>query len=230
MMFETPVFQENLVLFGHAQAPRLIAFELAGDAEIRAYRRDADGKVSAELQPFRPFALLASTDLLAGWPGTAEIESLAGSGLYRFLALFRGWREALDARAHLQRLAPRAEEAATPFLFFGDPIQQALTLSGQTHFLELPFAELRRLQLAVAAYCAEGPRRAPHGRRTGSRPSPSPTAPAGRRSSPGASWARRRCCGSCSGSCASATRTSSRATVSSGATSPTWRPALSGTV
>jgi len=157
MMFETPVFQENLVLFGHAQAPRLIAFELAGDAEIRAYRRDADGKVSAELQPFRPFALLASTDLLAGWPGTAEIESLAGSGLYRFLALFRGWREALDARAHLQRLAPRAEEAATPFLFFGDPIQQALTLSGQTHFLELPFAELRRLQLAVAAYCAEGP-------------------------------------------------------------------------
>jgi DNA polymerase elongation subunit (family B) len=158
MSLETPAFQANPILFGHAQVPRLLAFELAGDAELRVFRRDPDGQVRAALQPFRPFALLASTDLLAGWPGAREVEPLAGQGAYRYLVFFAGWREALDARAHLQRLAPRGEdEAGAPFLFFGDPIQQALTLSGQTHFLELPYAELRRLQVAVAAFCAEGP-------------------------------------------------------------------------
>jgi DNA polymerase elongation subunit (family B) len=156
MTLQTPAFQANAVLFGHARTPRIIAVELEGDDQVRVFRREADGRLQSALQPFRPFALLAATELLAGWPGAAEVEALAGSGFYRFLVFFRGWRAALDARAHLSRTARPAEAAPPGFLFLGDPIQQALILSGQTHFLELPFAELRRMQLAVAAYCSEG--------------------------------------------------------------------------
>jgi DNA polymerase elongation subunit (family B) len=157
MSLQTPAFQANAVLFGHAQTPRLIAFELEGDDQVRVFRRDLDGRLHSALQPFRPFVLLAATELLRGWPGSAEVQPLAGTGFYRFLAFFRGWRDALDARGHLQRAAGPAEAGSPPgFLFLGDPIQQALIVSGQTHFLELPFSELRRMQLAVAAYCSEG--------------------------------------------------------------------------
>jgi DNA polymerase elongation subunit (family B) len=157
MSLQTPAFQANAVLFGHAQQSRLLAFELEADDRMRVYRREEDGALRSELQPFRPFALLAATEALAGWPGGADIEELEGSGFYRFRASFAGWRDALDARAHLQRTAGAAEPGAPPgFLFLGDPIQQALTLSGQTHFLRLPFAELRRMQLAVVTYCSEG--------------------------------------------------------------------------
>src|SRR5512138_2148447 len=154
MTIRTPVFQANHALFGHAQTPRLIAFELEGDDAIRVFRRDPDGEVRSALQPFRPFALLASTELLAEWPGAYEAEALEGSGLYRVLATFAGWRDALAARAHLQKLPAVAAGEAPPFVFLGDPIHQALLVSGQTHFLELPFAELRRMQIAVAAHCA----------------------------------------------------------------------------
>jgi len=154
MTAEIPAFEANPVLFGHAQIPGLIAFELEGEDHVRAFERTADGELRSRLQPFRPFALLASTDLLAGWGGAAEVEALQGSGHYRFLAFFEGWGEALKARGHLQRFAARPGAGEpSPFLFLADPIQQALTLSGQTHFLTLPFPELRRMQIAVAAYC-----------------------------------------------------------------------------
>ncbi|HTU02421.1 MAG TPA: 3'-5' exonuclease, partial [Candidatus Sulfotelmatobacter sp.] len=150
-----PAFESNPVLFGHAQTPRLIAFELEGDDQVRAFERDADGSIRSALQPFRPFAWLASTNLLAGWGGSVEVEALQGSGHYRYLASFEGWSEALQARAHLQRFAQRpASGEPSPFLFLADPIQQALTLSGQTHFLTLPFSELHRMQIAAAAYCS----------------------------------------------------------------------------
>ncbi len=157
MVPTAPAFHENAALFGHDATPRLLAFELEGDDAVRVFARTEDGRTVSHTRPFRPFILLASTDLLAGWAGGHDVEALQGEGLYRFLVLLRGWEDALKARAHLQKVTgkpPTAPDA--PYLFFSDPIQQYLMLTGQTHFLNLPFGELRRMQLDIETYCAAG--------------------------------------------------------------------------
>ncbi len=152
-----PAFHENAALFGHDPTPCLLAFELEGDDRIRVFVRSQDGRAASELRPFRPFLLLASTELLTGWAGGYEVEELRGDGLYRFLVLFHGWGDALRARAHLQKVTGKIQAAPdAPYLFFNDPIQQDLMLSGQTHFLGLPFRDLRRMQLDIETYCAAG--------------------------------------------------------------------------
>ncbi len=157
MIPSAPAIHESAVLFGHDPTPRLLAFELEGDDTIRVFSRTEDGRTVSDLRPFRPFILLASTDLLTGWTGGHDVEALTGDGLYRFLVLFHGWTDALKARAHLQQVTGKAQTAPdAPYLFFGDPIQQALMLSGQTHFLTLPFKALRRMQLDIETYCAAG--------------------------------------------------------------------------
>ena len=157
MIHSTPAFQENAALFGHDSTPGLLAFELEGEDRIRVFARTQDGQRTSTTRPFRPFVLLASTDLLAGWGGGYDAEELQGDGFYRFLVLFHGWGDALRARSHLQRATGKTQTTPdAPYLFFSDPIQQDLMLTGQTHFLGLPFGELRRMQLDIETYCAAG--------------------------------------------------------------------------
>lgn len=158
MTLQAPAFHTNAALFGHDPTPGLLAFELEGNDRIRVFSRTpAGGGITSSVRPFRPFLLLASTELLSGWSGGCEVEELAGEGWYRFLVLFRGWEDALKARAHLQGASGRAQSAPdAPYLFFSDPIQQDLLLTGQTHFLELPFSALHRMQLDIETYCAAG--------------------------------------------------------------------------
>src|SRR5574341_1027153 len=133
MIHDTPVFHKNAVLFGHDPTPRLLAFELEGDDRIRVFARRDDGRLESRTCPFRPFVLLASTELLAGWTGGLEVEALEGDGLYRFLVLFHGWNDALKARAHLTKVTGRTQTAPdAPYLFFADPVQQHLMRTGQT--------------------------------------------------------------------------------------------------
>jgi len=150
-------FHENAALFGHDSTPRLLAFEIEGDNQIRVFRRSETGETASLLRSFGPFILLATTDLLSGWGGSYDVEELEGDGLYRFLILFQSWGDALKARAHLQKATGKLQTAPdAPYLFFSDPIQQHLMLSGQTHFLTLPFGSLRRMQLDIETYCAAG--------------------------------------------------------------------------
>jgi DNA polymerase elongation subunit (family B) len=157
MTIAPPDFQQNALLFGHDPTPRLLAFEPEGDDRVRTYARTADGELVSRTEPFRPFMLLSSTELLSGWGGGCEIEELAGPGSYRFLALFPGWKALQQARAHCARgggWAPSAPNA--PFYTLTDPIQQHLMLTGKTHFRELPFGGLRRLQLDIETYTGGG--------------------------------------------------------------------------
>lgn len=119
-----PRFHENAVLFGHDPTPRLIAFEQEGEDRVRVFARDG-GRVTSELRPFTPFALLASTDLLAGWTGGAQVEELQGDAFLKYLVLFPGWGDALKARAHFQKAAGKTATAPdAPYLFLGDPVHQ----------------------------------------------------------------------------------------------------------
>jgi DNA polymerase I len=157
MIPTAPSFHENAALFGHDSTPRLLAFELEGDDKVRVFTRTEDGKTVSDVRPFRPFVLLASTDLLTGWASGYDVQELQGDGLYRFLVLLHGWGDALRARADLQKVTGKTQTASdAPYLFFNDPIQQDLMLTGQTHFLTLPFGDLRRMQLDIETYCGAG--------------------------------------------------------------------------
>lgn len=150
-------FYENQVLFGHDPTPRLVAFELEGEDKVRIFRREEEGGISSELQPFTPFALLASQDLLKGWKKECRIEGLGGSGFFRYLVTFPGLKSFLKAKDHFRKITNKTSNAFdAPYFLLNDPVHQYLLLSGQTHFLELPFDQLHRLQIDIETYCQEG--------------------------------------------------------------------------
>jgi DNA polymerase elongation subunit (family B) len=150
-----PFFQ-NEILFGHDPTPGVVAAELEAGDKIRLYFREGD-TVSSRTDSFRPFMLLAGEDSLAGWDGDVATETLSGDGAFNRLAVFPSV-DALDkARDYLQKKSgkgPTAVEA--PYLYWADPVHQYLLASGKTHFLDLPFKELKRLQLDIETYCAAG--------------------------------------------------------------------------
>lgn len=149
-------FDTNTVLFGHDSTPRLLAFEIEGQDQVRVFSKK-NGRVTSTLRPFTPFLLLADSGLLTNFPEDAEIEGLQGNGFFRYLVRFPGLAELHKARQHLQRASGKPSTAPdAPYFSVGDPIQQYLLLSGQTHFLEMHFHDLTRLQLDIEVYCSEG--------------------------------------------------------------------------
>jgi DNA polymerase elongation subunit (family B) len=151
-----PLFQENEVLFGHDRAPGLIACEIAGDDQVKIFSRQG-AVTTVETVPFRPLMLLEGDAPLKGWKGEAKVEKLAGSGAFNRLALFTDLKQLEDAKGYLQKSTGKTPSAGdAPYWYFSDPLQQFFLLSGKTHFLDLTFHELQRLQLDIETYCQEG--------------------------------------------------------------------------
>ncbi len=149
-------FYTNTVLFGHDSTPRLVGFEIEGENQVRVFSKK-NGQVTSTLSVFTPFLLVADTGLLTNFPGEIEFEALQGEGFFRYLARFPGLAELQKARQYLQRVSGRASTAAdAPYFYVSDPIQQYLLLSGQTHFLEMHFHDLTRLQMDIEVYCTAG--------------------------------------------------------------------------
>jgi len=146
----------NTVLFGHDPTPCLIAFEIAGQDQVRVFAKK-NGEITSTLSSFTPFLLLADTRLLTNFRGDAEIEALQGEAFLRYLARFPSLAELTKAREHLQRVSGKTATAPdAPYFYVSDPIQQYLLLSGQTHFLGMHFHDLARLQMDIEVYCRAG--------------------------------------------------------------------------
>ena len=82
-----PLFQKNEVLFGHDGTTGLIAGEIAGNDSVKLFARDG-AATKIDTVSFQSLMLLEGDAPLAGWPGEAKIEKLAGSGAFNRLALF----------------------------------------------------------------------------------------------------------------------------------------------
>src|SRR6266508_3768996 len=148
-----PIFQKNEVLFGHDGVPGLIAFEVQGDKVTIVSR--AGNATRSQIVPFQPFLLAAGDDALAGWKGEAKIEPLAGQGAFNCLVLFPDLQQLDDARYYLQKKTGKTPSAGDArYWVFSHPLQQFLLLSGKTHFLDMAFHDLRRMQLGIETYCA----------------------------------------------------------------------------
>lgn len=151
MSARLPPFYDNRLLFGRAGTPGQIAFEPAQET-VRVYSRG--GTVD---EPFRPFLLLADTEVLKGFKGETEVVPLDGDGFYRWMAAFASWGQCLRARDHCREISGRAPGAPdAPYRFLSDPAHQFLLRTGRTSFLGMAFTDLRRMAVDIEVTTAPG--------------------------------------------------------------------------
>jgi DNA polymerase elongation subunit (family B) len=136
-------FEENTLLFGSDPTPRIVAIELGETGTVKVYRREKDGSIATDIEPFQPFVWCDSdvTDL------NIDAEKLAGDLRY-------GWRISVNSWKELIALRNGLKSAGRSFFALSDPVQHYLTHTGRTLFKGLAFEELRRLQLEVLSFVA----------------------------------------------------------------------------
>src|SRR5881398_2533363 len=138
-------FEKNRLLFGADLTPRIVAIELGETGTVKVYRREADGSTVADVEPFHPFVWCDSDVVDLG----IESEKLESSLKYGWLVTVDSWKELIALRNGLK-------SAGRDFFAFTDPVQHYLTATGRTLFKDLPFEELKRMQLEVLSVAGVG--------------------------------------------------------------------------
>ena len=127
------------MLFGADSTRAIVAIALGETGTVNVYRRKKDGSTVAEVEPFHPFVWCDSDVVDLG----IETGKLEGDLKYGWLITVDSWKELIALRNGLKK-------AGRDFFAFSDPVQHYLTATGRTLFKELPFEELKRIQLEVA--------------------------------------------------------------------------------
>src|SRR6266481_6410924 len=136
-------FEKNTMLFGADPTPRVVAVELGESGTVRVHRRETDGSTATDVEPFHPFVWADSDVVDLG----IEAEKLQGNLKFSWLITVDSWKELIALRNGLKN-------AGRDFFGFTDPVQHYLTATGRTLFKDLPFEELRRMQLEVLSFDA----------------------------------------------------------------------------
>jgi DNA polymerase, archaea type len=138
-------FEDNELLFGADKTPRIVAIELGETGTVKVYRREKDGRTAVDVEPFHPFVWTDGdiTDL-----GLENAQKLAGDLRYNWLVTVDSWKELIALRNGLRKVGRN-------FFALSDPVQHYLTATGRTLFRQLPFEELKRLQLEVLSPTGE---------------------------------------------------------------------------
>src|SRR5881394_2306934 len=138
-------FEKNTLLFGADPTPRIVAIELGETGTVKVYRREADGLTIADVEPFHPFVWCDSDVIDLG----IKAEKLQSDLNYGWLVTVDSWKELISLRNGLKN-------AGRDFFAFTDPIQHYLTATGRTLFKDLPFDELKRMQIEVLSVTRVG--------------------------------------------------------------------------
>ncbi len=134
-------FEKNTLLFGADLTPRIVAIELGETGTVNVYRRGPDGSTVADVEPFHPFGWADSDVVDLG----IEFEKLQGYLNYGWLITVDSWKELIALRNGLKN-------AGRDFFAFTDAVQHYLTATSRTLFKDLPFEELKRMQLEVLSF------------------------------------------------------------------------------
>ena len=156
MSLEAPALEESPILFGEDRTEGIVAVETVGDSTMRVFIRSPRG-IESQDEVFEPFLLVEERELMDGFKGKWDVESLSGTNAYKYMVRLSSWSDCLKARDFLQRksgLPPSDPQA--PYLFISDPVHQFLLLTGKTLFKGLPFKDLHRLALDIETACAPG--------------------------------------------------------------------------
>ncbi len=135
-------FEDNQLLFGEDSTPRIVAIELGDTGTVRVYRREKDGSTSCDIEEIHPF-VWADGDVAD--LGLTNAEKLAGNSKYNWLVTTESWKELIALRNGLKK-------AGRNFFALSDPVQHYLTHTGRTLFKQLPFEELKRMQIEVLSF------------------------------------------------------------------------------
>jgi DNA polymerase, archaea type len=134
-------FEKNEILFGADPTPRIVAIELGETGTIKVHRRETDGSAITDVEAFHPFVWADSDVVDLG----IEAEKLTGDLKFSWVITVDSWKELIALRNGLKN-------AGRDFFAFTDPVQHYLTATGRTLFKDLPFEELKRMQLEVLAF------------------------------------------------------------------------------
>src|SRR4026209_658829 len=134
-------FEKNTLLFGADPTPRIVAIELGETGTVKVYRREADGSTVADVEPFHPFVWCDSDVVDLG----IDSEKLQSNLKYGWLVTVDSWKELIGLRNGLKN-------AGRDFFSLTDPVQHYLTATGRTLLKDLPFEELKRMQIEVLAF------------------------------------------------------------------------------
>ena len=134
-------FEKNTMLFGADPTPRIVAIELGETGTVKVHRREKDGSTTTDVEPFHPFVWADSDVVDLG----IEAEKLKGDLKFSWLITVDSWKELIALRNGLKN-------TGRDFFAFTDPVQHYLTATGRTLFKDLPFEELKRMQLEVLAF------------------------------------------------------------------------------
>jgi len=134
-------FEKNTMLFGADPTPRIVAIELGETGTVKVHRREKDGSTLTDVEPFHPFVWADSDVVDLG----IEAEKLKGDLKFGWLITVDSWKELIALRNGLKN-------AGRDFFAFSDPVQHYLTATGRTLFKDLPFEELKRMQIEVLSF------------------------------------------------------------------------------
>ena len=135
-------FQDNQLLFGSDPTTRIVAIELGETGTVKVYRREKDGTTACDVEEFHPF-VWADGDVAD--LGLTNAEKLSGDAKYNWLVTTDSWKELIALRNGLKN-------AGRNFFALSDPVQHYLTHTGRTLFKQLPFEELKRMQIEVLSF------------------------------------------------------------------------------
>ena len=135
-------FQDNQLLFGADPATRIVAIELGETGTVKVYRRQKEGTTACDVEGFHPF-VWADGDVAD--LGLTNAEKLGGDAKYNWLVTTDSWKELIALRNGLKN-------AGRNFFALSDPVQHYLTQTGRTLFKQLPFEELKRMQIEVLSF------------------------------------------------------------------------------
>jgi DNA polymerase, archaea type len=134
-------FEKNTLLFGADSTPRIVAIVLGETGTVRVHRRERDGSMVTDVEPFHPFVWADSDVVDLG----IEAEKLHSDLKYGWLITVDSWKELITLRNGLKN-------AGRDFFAFTDPVQHYLTATGRTLFKHLSFEELKRMQIEVLSF------------------------------------------------------------------------------
>ena len=126
------------MLFGVDPTPRIVAIEMGETGTVKVHRREKDGSTVTDVEAFHPFVWATSDVADLG----IEADKLAGDLNYNWIVTVDSWKELIALRNALKN-------SGRSYFAFTDPIQHYLTATGRTLFKDLPFEELKRMQLEI---------------------------------------------------------------------------------
>ncbi len=159
----------NDLLFGKDKEDFIVGSYQLSDTHIRIFNR-IDDNVSFHDEPFYPFFFLSDNSLLEGFvpedKNSFWLVKLEGSNFYKYLSIFRNWRNYRSALDFINSKRPSdAFENATQnslndfnSLVYnkGDAVTQYFLQSGKTLFKGMLFDDLYRMQLDIETYYRPG--------------------------------------------------------------------------